>query len=240
MDVVTAPMAMLLSKKIMKNNKVIATISGGKDSMFAAYKVTQQGYQLSALVNTISQDYRRVRFHGLPAKLIAMQAEALGVPLFQAETTPETYKEEFITNLKRALDNDVSGIVFGDIFLEDCLSWAKEVSEAVGVTALEPHWGRNSTEILKDFIASGFKAVVVSTQASLLPKEWIGRVLNQSFYEEITKLEGIDPCGENGEYHTFVLDGPLFMKRIEITKTQIVERGEYYFLDIQEASFALK
>lgn len=221
-------------------NKVIATLSGGKDSMFALHKAVKQGYEVAAIVNTISQDFKRVRFHGLEAQMIQMQADALGIPLFQIETTPENYKEEFIANLKRAMTPKIGGIVFGDIFLEDCLIWAKEVSSAVGVEAIEPHWGSNSQQLLHNFVASGIQAVVVSTQANLLGKEWIGRTIDQSFYEDITKLEGIDPCGENGEYHTYVNDSPLFQKRIVLGKTEKVERGGYHFLDIQEASLVKK
>lgn len=216
-------------------NKVIATISGGKDSMFALHKAVQEGYEVVGVVNTISYDYKRVRFHGLQASMIQLQAEALGLPLFQAETTPEKYKEEFIVNLRRAMSQEISGIVFGDIHLDDCLLWAKEVSQAVGVEAIEPLWGSNPKNLLADFIASGIEAVIVSTQADILGEEWTGRKLDQSFYTDISKLEGVDYCGENGEYHSYVLDGPLFKKRIKLEKVGKVKRGGYHFLDIQEA-----
>lgn len=224
----------------MAKNKVIATMSGGKDSMFALHKAVKEGNEIVAAVNTISHEYKRVRFHGLQALMIQLQAEALGMPLFQAETTPEKYKEEFIVNLQRAMTKDTAGIVFGDIHLDDCLLWAKEVSQAVGVEAIEPHWGSNPKKLLADFVASGIKAVIVSTQADILGEEWIGREIDQSFYDDITKLEGVDPCGENGEYHSYVLDGPLFKKRIKLEKVEKIKRGGYHFLDIQKAKLVSK
>ena len=236
------PMGMLHNQEIVMGNKVIAAISGGKDSIFAAYQAIQQGYELVSVVNTISKEYRRVRFHGLEAQIIALQAEAMGVPLFQIETTPQKYTEEFVDNLKRAVarEKEIAGIVFGDIFLEDCLQWAKEVSEEVGAKVIEPHWGRDSKELLADFIASGFEAVIVSTQADLLGEEWIGRKIDQSFFNDISKSSQLDPCGENGEYHSVVLDGLLFQKRITLQKTRKVRRENYHFLDIQEYSLEPK
>ncbi len=224
----------------MNKNKVIATWSGGKDSAFAMYKAQQLGYSVSAIANTISQEYRRVRFHGLEARMIEMQAVALELPLLQAETTAENYKEEFIANLKRGITDEVSGVVFGDIHLEDCLLWAKEVCDELGVKALEPHWGNDPQQIVRDFIATGFEAVIVSTQANVLGKEWIGRRIDAAFLDDISKLPAIDPCGENGEYHSYVLNGPLFTKRIMLEEVEKIERGGYYFLDIQKSTLVSK
>lgn len=219
---------------------VIATWSGGKDSCFAAYKAVQQGYTLTALANTISHDYQRVRFHGLPAAIIQAQAEAIGVRLYQVATTPERYEDEFVANLNQALTPEIIGIVFGDIFLEDCLAWAKKVSARLGVETVEPHWGVPSRQLLQEFINSGFQAVIVSTQASILGKEWVGRVIDQSFYDDITQLDGVDPCGENGEYHSLVIDGPFFRKKIVLEQTAKVKRDGYWFLDIQRFTLADK
>lgn len=212
---------------------VIVTWSGGKDSCFAAYKAVQQGYTLTALANTISHDYQRVRFHGLPAAIIQAQAEAIGVRLYQVATTPERYEDEFVANLNQALTPEIIGIVFGDIFLEDCLAWANKVCQRLGVEAIEPHWGVPSKRLLHEFIESGFTAVIVSTQENILGKEWVGRVIDQSFYDDITQLDGVDPCGENGEYHSLVIDGPLFKQKIVLEQTAKIKRDGYWFLDIQ-------
>lgn len=224
----------------MTKNKVIATLSGGKDSMFALHKVIKQGYEIAAIVNTVSQDYRRVRFHGLTVQMIQLQAETLDIPLFQKETTPEKYTEEFISLLRQSMAPEIEGIVFGDIFLEDCLMWAQKVSRAVGGEAIEPHWGIPSRDLLEEFVESGIKAVVVSTQGTVLGEEWVGRTIDQSFYEDISQLKGVDPCGENGEYHSFVIDSPLFKKRIALDTVEKIKRGGYYFLDIQKAHLVHK
>lgn len=220
-------------EEMLTKKAVIATWSGGKDSCFAAYRAVQQGYELAALANTVSHDYQRVRFHGLPASVIKAQAEALGVPLLQAITTPEHYEDEFVANLNQGITPEIAGVVFGDIFLEDCLAWAKKVCAKLGVKEIEPHWGIPSKQLLQEFVDSGFQAVIVSTQASILGKEWIGRVIDQSFYTDITRLDGVDPCGENGEYHSLVIDGPFFKQKIVLEQTAKVQRSGYWFLDIQ-------
>lgn len=213
----------------------IATWSGGKDSCFALYKAQQKGFEISYMANTISHDYRRVRFHGLPAKIITMQSEALSIPLLQKETNPETYERQFIANLQQgASTKHIDVVVFGDIHLKDCLQWAQSVCQKLGVEAFEPLWQMKQDQILRDFIKAGFVAIIVSTQAELLGPEWIGRQIDDAFVKDIQKLPHIDPCGENGEYHTLVVDGPIFNKRLEIVKAKPTKKSGYWFLDIQD------
>lgn len=216
----------------MKN--VIATWSGGKDSCFATYKALQAGYTVSYLANTISKESKRVRFHGLTAELIQKQAEAIGIPILQQETSPESYEEEFKVNLRKGLSKETTGIVFGDIHLEDCLVWAKKVAISSGVEAIEPLWHMPQEQILTEFIHAGFEAIIVSTQANILGKDWIGRKIDRSFLEDMKRFPEIDACGENGEYHSLVINGPLFKKRIDIIKSEAILREGYWFLDIQE------
>lgn len=214
----------------MKN--VIVSWSGGKDSCHALYKAMQSGYTPAYLANTISDDYNRVRFHGVKDTVIQAQAAALGIPLLQKPTRADAYEEDYKDNLKSV--KNIHGLVFGDIFLPDCLIWANKVAKDMGTVAIEPLWKRKPLELLQEFIAAGFSAIIVSTQANLLGKEWVGRMINQSFIDDIQKLPAIDPCGENGEYHSLVLDGPIFQKRLEITKSEKVLRNGYWFFDIQE------
>lgn len=213
--------------------KVIATWSGGKDSCFAAYKAMQKGYKLSYLANTVSAEFKRVGLHGIQDILVQQQARLVGVPLLQKAVVGINYEKEFKENLKRK-QHVVSGVVFGDIFLNECRSRNERVCKDLGLITIEPLWGRKSIEILKDFISCGFEAFVVSTQASLLGSKWLGRKINHHFIKDIQKLKDIDPCGENGEYHTFVTNGPLFKKKIVITETGKVFRNGYWFLDIQK------
>ena len=202
--------------------------SGGKDSCLAAYTA---GIEMCGLVNTISE-YERVRFHGVRKELIQAQAASLGLPLIQRETRGERYREDYIKAVSAARQADTHALVLGDIHLEPCLTWAQGVCAELALDLAEPLWGREPEEILREFIDTGFEAVVVSTQANLLGEKWIGRTLDHAFLEDILKT-GCDPCGENGEYHTLVLDGPLFSRRIELLETRKVLRDGYWFLDIR-------
>ena len=213
--------------------KVIVSWSGGKDSCLACYKAMQDGYKISYLLNTISKEYKRVRFHGFKETLVQAQSEALNIPLLQKETTGESYEQEFKDIIKTVIPEGIAGVVFGDIFLH-MREWADKVCADLKIKSIESLCGRNSEEILLDFIDSGFEAIVVATQANLLDERWLGRKLDRSFLKDIKKLKNIDVCGENGEYHTLVINGPIFKKRIEISKTEKVLRDGYWFLDIQE------
>ena len=218
----------------MKN--VIATWSGGKDSCLAAYKAIQSGYNVSYLANTVSKEYGRVRFHGLSAAFIQKQAAATHIPLLQEVTTAENYRDEFKKNLSKGfLNNDIEGVVFGDIHLADCLEWANGICHDLGVETIEPLWHLKQEMILKKFIDAGFEAIVVSTQASLLGQEWLGRQIDSKFFSDIKKLKDIDACGENGEYHSAVTNGPLFRQRIKIQNAAPLLRDGYWFLNIKKS-----
>jgi uncharacterized protein (TIGR00290 family) len=213
--------------------KVIVSWSGGKDSCLACYKAMQDGYKILYLLNTISKEYKRVRFHGLKDTLVQAQSEALGIPLLQKETTGENYEQEFKDIIKTVIPKGIEGVVFGDIFLH-MREWADKVCADLKIQSIEPLCDHGSEEILLDFIDSGFEAIVVATQANLLDEKWLGRKLDKSFLKDLKSLKNIDVCGENGEYHTLVIDGPIFKKRIDISKTEKILRDGYWFLDIQE------
>lgn len=191
------------------------------------------GYTISYLLNTTSQEYKRVRFHGIKDILIQAQSQALGIPLLQKETTAEGYEREFKDTISSVVPEGIEGVVFGDIY-PHMREWADKVCSDLSIQAIEPLCGRNSDEILLDFINSGFEAVVVATQSNLLGEEWLGRKLNREFLEEIRKYKQVDVCGENGEYHTLVTNGPLFRQRIKIQEAQKVLRDGYWFLDIRK------
>lgn len=214
--------------------KVIATWSGGKDSCLAAYKAIQDGCTLSFLANTVSVQYKRVRFHGIKDSLIQLQADCIGVPLLQKETTAEHYFQEFTENLRKGMSGDIEGIVFGDIHLDECFGNAKDMCKELGVSLIEPLWHRKQTDILEELIELGFEAIVVSAQAGILGLEWIGRKIDKSFIRDIHALKFVDACGENGEFHTFVINGPIFKHKIEILQSAPILRDNFWFLDIQK------
>lgn len=219
-------------------NGAIATWSGGKDSCLAAYQALLAGYDVRFLANTVAAESGRVRFHGILADVIRSQAEAIARPLLQQETDPESYERGFKDILRGGLGGDVTSVIFGDIHLQHCMEWATRVCNELEAELVEPLFGREPIDVLAAFIDAGFEAIVVSTQADILGKEWVGRTIDRSFLEDILVRSDVDPCGENGEYHSLVLDGPLFSRRLVITDAERVLRGGYWFLDIRGHSLA--
>lgn len=215
----------------------ISSWSGGKESCLAYYKAILEEYKVSGLVNFISREHRRVSFHGTEAKLIQLQAKAIGVPLFQKETTKHGYEQEFKEAIRSLVHDNIRGMVFGDIYLEENKSWVERVCSEVGIEAVEPLWGKSSEEIFLDFIDAGFEAVIVSAQSKFVGEEWIGRRVDKDFMRYL-KDRNVDICGENGEYHTLVTNGPIFDKRIEITEGRTISRNGYWFLDTRNYCLA--
>jgi len=213
----------------------IGSWSGGKDSCFACYRAICRGYDISYLVNFISKEYKRVSFHGTEDKLIQLQAEALGLPLLQKETTGNGYEQEFKEAVQSLIPNGVKGMIFGDIYLQEHKDWVKRVCGELGIEAVEPLWEEEPERILLDFIDAGFEAIIVSAKANLFGKEWIGQKIDRDFFKYL-KENSIDICGENGEYHTLVVDGPMFKKKIRITEKKSITREGYWFLDTVEYS----
>jgi len=224
--------------------RVAVSWSGGKDSCLALYKAFQKGLEVSCLLNFVSKDGRCMA-HGVSSKLIVAQSEAIGIPLFQKEVTWETYEEGFkeaARELKRA---GIDGIVFGDIDIVEHIDWVIRVCNEVGVLYMEPLWRLDRLQILKEFVGLGFEAVVVSAEADLFGAEWLGRKVNEAFIDDLLRLRkrnNFDLCGEFGEYHTLVIDGPIFKKRIKIRSCNRVLREDLkrWLLDIAEFSLEEK
>jgi len=208
--------------------------SSGKDSCLALYKAMQEGYQIKYLFNFISKEYGRVSFHGTKDNLVHLQSEAIGIPLIQKETTRDTYEEVFRSTLIEIKQKGINQIVRGDIYLQDLSDWVQERCVDVGMQAVSPIWHQPTEAVLGEFIRAGFKAVVTCAQEDKLDKDWVGRIIDRDFLEEIKNVPGVDICGEKGEYHSFVYDGPIFNKRIKITKTEKVLINGFWFIDIQE------
>ncbi|HAK61508.1 MAG TPA: ATP pyrophosphatase [Nitrospiraceae bacterium] len=159
----------------------IASWSGGKDSCFACYKAMQAGHTIGTFVNFISHDSGRVSFHGTDPELITMQAKLAGIPLHQQTTTMNTYEQEFIQTVRSLKDQGATGMVFGDIYLDEHREWVEKVCEEIGITPLEPLWGGDTEQLLRDFIDEGFQAVVVTGKADVIDREWIGRRVDEAF-----------------------------------------------------------
>jgi len=188
-----------------------ASWSGGKDSCFAYWKAVSLGLKVSYLLNFINEDSARAMSHGLDHKLIALQAQAMGLPIIQQRVTWDTYEAGFKAALEELKLKGVTGLVTGDIHLQEHKDWIDRVCGEIGVEAILPLWQMNTSQLLTDFIDAGFKATVVSVKAE--------------FFGE-----------ESGELHTFVYDGPPFKKAIEIINSAPVFRDDRWFLDILEYS----
>ncbi|MFC2091578.1 diphthine--ammonia ligase [Elusimicrobiota bacterium] len=223
---------------------IISSWSGGKDSCLACYRAIQQGYKIKYLVNFISRQYRRCCFHGVSADLLKLQTEAVGITLFQKEVSPDMqeYEKEFKEAVTELKGMGAEGMVFGDIYLDEHRDWVERVCGDLNIKPVEPLWKLPAEKIASDFIDAGFKSVIVSCKADILGEDFLGRVYNNELVAYL-KERNICPCGENGEFHTLVTDGPMFKKKIKLTETKkILRKGfwEHWFLDIKKYELSEK
>jgi uncharacterized protein (TIGR00290 family) len=205
--------------------ELVAAWSGGKDSCFACYKAIQQGHDVSNLLVMMS-DPSESNFHMIPADMLDAQSQAINIPIVKCPTTPETYEENFKKALLEMKAQGVEGIVTGDVFdvaMHEA-GWLDRICKEVILRPVRPLWHRDTQQILEEFINDGFKATLVRINTDKLEMEWLGREINKEFFDDLLKLGTVDPCGEHGEFHTFVTDGPLFkMHQIEILESEKVK-----------------
>lgn len=196
--------------------KVVFNWSGGKDSALALYKILQKkGIEVVALLTTLEAPSLQSTIHAIPLKLLQQQAESIGIPLYPIllEKGKKTYKEQMKEAVEHFKKQGVSSFIFGDLYLEEVKKYREEHLHPQGIEVLAPLWGKKPMEVMEDFLTSGIQAKIIVTQADQLGKHFIGRTLDRDLLSALPKE--IDICGENGEYHTFTYDGPLFQKRID-------------------------
>ncbi len=209
--------------------------SGGKDCCLALYRAQKQGLKIANLVNTVTADRQRSCSHGLAASWIRVQSQALGIPVQQYPTTDANYREVFVEALQYLKEQGVEIGVFGDIDFEPHREWIQSVCAEAGLTALLPLWGENQEALAREFIRTGFKSTVIATRASFLGQEWLGRTFNLKFLQDVARVKPpVTPCGEAGEFHTLVVNGPIFQKSLDIVEAVKLQRGEHWFYDIQK------
>lgn len=217
-------------------NKAIMSWSGGKDSSMALYEAQKiQDIEISALMTTVTEGYDRISMHGVRRALLEQQAESLGVPVEKVYISQKSSNEEYELKMKEKLlyfkEQGFSSVVIGDIFLEDLKKYREEKLSEVDMGGIFPIWKRNTSELARTFIDLGFKAIITCIDSQLLDQKFVGREFDLKFLSDLPS--NIDPCGENGEFHSFVTDGPIFQHTICCRKGEIVLRdSRFYFCDL--------
>ncbi|MBC8217339.1 MAG: diphthine--ammonia ligase [Planctomycetes bacterium] len=224
--------------------RVLLSWSGGKDSALALHELRKSGkYEVAALLTTITRDYDRICMHGVRSILLEQQAESLALPLEKIFLSKNASNEEYESSMRQILERyraeGVCGVVFGDIFLEDLKRYRQEKLSQIGMKGLFPIWKRDTAELACAFIDLGFEAIVTCADSNLLDSTLVGRPFDEQFLS--TLPEAVDPCGENGEFHSFVSDGPIFQRQIPHTTGEVVLRENgFYYCDLVPAATASK
>jgi uncharacterized protein (TIGR00290 family) len=209
--------------------------SGGKDSALALWVMREElGIEPAALLTTFTEDYDRVSMHGVRKELIRAQAEAARLPLVEvgipAECVNEVYEARMAAALAAPPLADVATMAFADLYLEDIRAYREERLTGAGREALFPLWGRDTAALARRFVEAGFEATLVCVDPRQLDRSFAGRRFDRSFLADLP--ESVDPCGEEGEFHTFVHTGPIFARPIEIEVGETVERDGFVFTDL--------
>ena len=210
----------------MERIKVVFNWSGGKDSALALYKLLQdRRYDIISLLTTVNKENQKSTMHGIPLSLLKQQANSIGIPLYIVDLMPqggmEHYNQEMLEAVKHFKALGVNHFAFGDIFLEDILNHRKEQLEPYGITLIEPLWNTTSEAVMKSFLDSGLKTRIVTITHKDLKEGFIGEIIDQELINAFPTT--IDICGENGEFHTFCFDGPIFRYPIAHTISEAKE-----------------
>lgn len=212
----------------MKDIPFVASWSGGKDSAMAYYRAIKMGMKPKRLLTMFEEEGEISKSHALPLEVVAAQAESLGVPLLIKEASWSSYEGQFIDAMNECRAEGISHGVFGDIDLEGHLEWVQKTCEKSDILAVHPLWKESRRKVIEDLLDAGFEAWIVVVNTTMMPAGFVGRKFSKELISELEAL-GIDACGENGEFHTVVVDGPIFSNRIPIKMEQAVVKGDYIF-----------
>ncbi|MBH0154833.1 diphthine--ammonia ligase [Fictibacillus sp. 5RED26] len=222
--------------------KIVVSFSGGKDSILALYRLQQsEEWEIDSLLTTLTEDYERTTMHGVRNELLEMQAQSLGLPLRVVWIPKDCPNDMYQQRMKKAVDDintdGIQYIMFGDIFLEDVKKYREKMLNGTGITPVFPIWGESTEHIIDEFLRKGFKTVVCCSDTLKIDASFTGRVIDEQFKKDYPKKHDI--CGENGEFHTFVFDGPNFSYPItytlgetRIVKDMISKEDRFYYVDI--------
>lgn len=207
--------------------KALFNWSSGKDSALALYKILQNpDFKIECLLTSVNKQYQRISMHGVRVDLLQSQAESIGIPLKIMEIpempTMEVYENVMTETLTELKNNGITHSIFGDIFLEDLRQYRENQLARIGFNGIFPIWKIPTQELIQEFISLGFKTIVVCVNEKYLDKSFVGRIIDQDFINDLP--ENVDVCGENGEFHTFTFDGPIFSQPIDFEIGEIVYR----------------
>ncbi|MFF2796501.1 Dph6-related ATP pyrophosphatase [Lysinibacillus xylanilyticus] len=219
-------------KNNAQGHKFIASFSGGKDSVLALYKAMKVGEAVGLIV-MLEEEGERSRSHGMPPELIRAQAKSIGLPVYTAAASWSEYEKVFMSLLEKAKNQSAEVLVTGDLDMPEHGCWHDKVTKNAGLKLGMPLWEMDHREAVEEFINLGFVTIIVTVNLSLgMREEDLGRTLTHEYIKEL-EARGIDPCGEGGEFHTTVLDGPMFKQPIQVRKCEIIRNGEYAFLPLE-------
>lgn len=199
----------------MNDKTFFSSWSGGKDACLALYRTIQQGEKPQFLFTMLEENGNYSRAHRLPLRIVEQQAESLQIPLLTRSATWETYEENFLDGMKTMKQHGVMQGVFGDIDIKDHRKWVENVCAKMGIQAILPLWEEKRRHLIHEFVDLGFVAKIIMVRESALPKEFLGKTFTKETIAEIEQL-GVDACGEEGEFHTLVVDGPIFSKPLQL------------------------
>lgn len=215
--------------------KALVSWSSGKDSAYALHEARRAGaFEIVGILTTVTADFERVSMHGVREALLERQAAELGLPCHKVHIPSpcpnEVYEAKLGAAVARAKADGVTHFIFGDLFLEDIRRYRLERLEPAGMAAEFPLWQRDTRALAEEMLVSGVRAVVTCVDPKKLDKSWAGRRFDRQFLADLPP--GVDPCGENGEFHTFVTDGPMFERPIAVRVGEVVERDGFVFADV--------
>lgn len=210
--------------------KVFSSWSGGKDSALALYYGLKRYKRVDYLFTMLSEDCIHSRAHGLSKNVLQKQSESLGIPLITKCSSWKDYEKHFLEFLKEYVKGGIG--IFGDIDLQEHLDWVTNVCSKQNVIAFEPLWKRERIEVVSEFLSLGFKAKIIAVKKEMGIEKFLGKDLSLELVEQLKSLN-IDPCGENGEFHTFVYDGPIFKEKVDFNTKNTVDNGKTIVLEIE-------
>ena len=213
-------------------DRILVGWSGGKDSAMTLYELKKmENIEIAALLTTVTEGYDRISMHGVRRDLLVQQVDALGFPLEEIPIpqacTNEIYEQRMQETLKKCQVRGITTAAFGDLFLQEVRSYREERMSRIGMRCMFPVWERPTAEFAQEFINLGFRAVVVCVDTTAIGREFAGREYDRDFIRDLPA--GADPCGENGEFHTFVYDGPIFSRPVQVQRGEKVLRENRFF-----------